>query len=562
MVVAVTISVLGTGPVAASAAAGNYTDLDTAGVHRSAVESLAAEGVFDGTECRPDSFCPTDGVQRWVMAVWLVRILDGTDPAAAKSSRFDDVDPAAWWAPHVNRLAELGITKGCSITPALFCPDETVTRARMASFLVRAFGLPKADAAGFVDVQGGVHAGNIDALAAARVTSGCSTAPLLYCPDGVTSRSQMATFLSRGRKLLAEPLGVPPARLGLPDFYQKYLDADGLSIVAAAQVPDEALRQAARLIDEMLANRDDLRSTIAAQNVRVAIMAESSGLTDLPEFRDMKGEVEPLTGMDWDERTRGGGVGPTDLRPVLVIAEQHILCYDSDVFPNEDIVVHEAAHAVLNMGVERQSGGYDFRQRLERAYRNALDSGLWERTYAATNADEYWAEGVQSWFGLNDPPGPIHNDVNTRAELEEYDPTLAGLIREVFGDADVSSSCHEDSHPTEAEVTGVVTGPDGIPITNIDLWLSRRQGNVTLRWYGRTDTDGKFRLTVPRGSYGLSYILEVDAAPGGQCAGWYSDGSITTTLGDATRINVDGTAYEPIVIRLPAFPGELPGVEC
>ena len=556
--VVVTMSVLGTGPVEASTVAGNYTDLEAAGAHRSAVESLAAEGVFDGTECGPDSFCPTEGVPRWVMAVWLVRILDRTDPDPVGSSRFDDVDPAVWWAPHVDRLAELGITKGCSITPALFCPDETVTRARMASFLVRAFQLSPADPAGFVDVQGGVHAVNIDALAAAGVTSGCSTSPPLYCPDGVTSRSQMATFLSRGSKLVTEPLEVPPARLGLPDFYQKYLDADGIPIVSSAEVPDRVLYAVARIIDDMLSERSDLRKIMARAGTRVAVMANGTTGTDLPEFRGQSG---------LGDRVRGGGFF-SPANNVMAIAEENLVCLADDVFPFEDIAVHEFAHAMYFDGVLNDSNSINFRGRLERSYREAMAADLWKDTYAATNRDEYWAEGVQSWFGLNDPPGPIHNDVNTRAELEEYDPALAGLIREVFGDADISSSCHENSHPqensyaAEAEVSGVVTGPDGIPTANIDLWLSMRHGNVTLRWYGQTDTEGKFRITVPRGSYALSYVLEVDAALGGQCAGWYSDGGITTTLGDATRINVDGTAYEPIVIRLPAFPGELPGVEC
>ena len=71
-----------------------------------------------------------------------------------------------------------------------------------------------------------------------------------------------------------------------------------------------------------------------------------------------------------------------------------------------------------------------------------MDAGLWAGTYAATNADEYWAEGVQSWFDLNDPPGLVHNEINKRAELEEYDPALASLIQEAFGDSVVSSSCH------------------------------------------------------------------------------------------------------------------------
>ena len=228
----------------------------------------------------------------------------------------------------------------------------------------------------------------------------------------------------------------PPADLGLNSFYEKYLDAAGLPIVSSSEVPNDALLRARDIIDDMLKNRPDLRSTIAGLGVRVAVMAESSVLTDLPEFWDLNKTY-------WDKRTRGGGVGPTFTRPVIAIAEENLLCYETDIFPFEDIFVHEFAHAVFNMGVEQQLGGASFRARLETAYEDALGTGLWKYTYAGENPDEYWAEGVQSWFGLNDPPGPIHNEIDTRAELEAYDPALAGIILEVFGDATVSTSCHQ-----------------------------------------------------------------------------------------------------------------------
>lgn len=64
-----------------------------------------------------------------------------------------------------------------------------------------------------------------------------------------------------------------------------------------------------------------------------------------------------------------------------------------------------------------------------------MAKGLWAKTYAAKNAGEYWAEGLQSWFDANlqaDPPNGIHDHVNTRAELEAYDPALARLIAETF----------------------------------------------------------------------------------------------------------------------------------
>ena len=235
------------------------------------------------------------------------------------------------------------------------------------------------------------------------------------------------------------PLGPPPVELGFDPFYGKYLDAGGLPVIASASVADDALRQVKRLVEEMLGNRPDILEKFSENNVRVSVMAASSGITELPELSDLN-EVFP--DVDWDERTRGGGVGPTLARPVVAIAEEHLLCFDSDVFRFEDIFVHEFAHGILNMGVELLPGGSDFRQRLETAYRDAMDAGLWTGTYAATNADEYWAEGVQSWFDLNDPPGPIHNEVNTRQELEAYDPALAAMIQEVFGSAAVHSSCH------------------------------------------------------------------------------------------------------------------------
>ena len=234
-------------------------------------------------------------------------------------------------------------------------------------------------------------------------------------------------------------IGVPPPELGFDAFYGKYLDAGGLPIIASVQVPDEALVQVKRLVEEILGNRSDILVQFRENNVRVAVMVEASGVTELPELSDLY-EFFPDT--DWDERIRGGGVGPTFARPAVAIAEEHLLCYDSDVFRFEDIFVHEFAHGVLNMGVELLPGGREFRERLESAYQRAMETGLWAGTYAATNADEYWAEGVQSWFDLNDPPGPIHNEINTRTELGNYDPTLAALIGEVFGDATVSSSCH------------------------------------------------------------------------------------------------------------------------
>ena len=192
---------------AQSAGAGAFSD-DDGSVHEPALDALASQGVLAGIECGEALICPSEPLKRWEMAVWLVRVLDGADPGAADYPSFSDVDYDAWWAPFVERLFEMGITVGCRRDPLQYCPDRSVTRAQMATFLKRAFDLEPAPAAGFTDVSGGSHAANIDALAAAGITVGCSRDPLQYCPDRSVTRAQMASFLARALGLIELPASV------------------------------------------------------------------------------------------------------------------------------------------------------------------------------------------------------------------------------------------------------------------------------------------------------------------------------------------------------------------
>ena len=186
------------------AALGGFSDVGEGGVHAPAVEALEVGGVFEGTECGEGLFCPGEPVLRWVMAVWLIRVL-GEEPVEGGGSRFADVDGGVWWAPYVEALADVGVTKGCATGPLRFCPEESVTRAQMASFLVRAFGLEASGSVGFEDTAGNTHEANIDALAAGGVTAGCATGPLRYCPAKAVTRAQMATFLARAMGLVEVP---------------------------------------------------------------------------------------------------------------------------------------------------------------------------------------------------------------------------------------------------------------------------------------------------------------------------------------------------------------------
>ena len=186
--------------LAAGAGAQNGFD-DAGGTHEPAINALAGEGILEDTECGERRICPDEPLLRWVMGVWLIRAADESPSTA--SARFTDRDPAVWWTPYVERLAELEITQGCSTSPARYCPDQPVTRGQMATFLARTFDLEDRPPAGFTDTHGNRHAEAINALAAARITTGCGENR--YCPDQPITRGQMTTFLARALNLTARP---------------------------------------------------------------------------------------------------------------------------------------------------------------------------------------------------------------------------------------------------------------------------------------------------------------------------------------------------------------------
>jgi hypothetical protein len=216
----------------------------------------------------------------------------------------------------------------------------------------------------------------------------------------------------------------PPANLSIAPFYTKYVSASGYPIVASSAVNDYALLEAAHIVDMMLARRADIRDAMVASGSRLIIMGCTEFTTDMPEYADF----EPKD--YWDRRARGLGGSQTD--PVCSCAEENVLAYPGDPYRSENILIHEFAHNIHLRGMVNVDDTFD--PRVQSAYDSAMEQGLWKTKYASTNHHEYFAEGVQSWFNNNREPDHDHNHVNTRDELMEYDPRLAALCAEVFGE--------------------------------------------------------------------------------------------------------------------------------
>jgi len=101
------------------------------------VEQLAAEGVTGG--CGGGNYCPDASVTRAQMAVFLLKTSQGSSYAPPPATGiFGDVPVGSFGADFIEDLYNRGVTGGCQASPLLYCPDNSVLRQQMATFLVRA----------------------------------------------------------------------------------------------------------------------------------------------------------------------------------------------------------------------------------------------------------------------------------------------------------------------------------------------------------------------------------------------------------------------------------------
>jgi len=160
---------------------------DDGSIHERDIVALYELGITRG--CDTTRYCPDRSVTRGEMATMLVRAFG---LGGSTGDVFVD-DDSSIHESAIQTLAANGVTNGCA--PERFCPDRGVTRAEMASFLTRILELPPAPSGTFTDTSSSVHASAIDALAQAGITRGCSDDA--FCPQSQVTRAQLASFLIR-----------------------------------------------------------------------------------------------------------------------------------------------------------------------------------------------------------------------------------------------------------------------------------------------------------------------------------------------------------------------------
>ena len=228
--------------------------------------------------------------------------------------------------------------------------------------------------------------------------------------------------------------GIPEGK-NIPSFYQKYIETEGLYVTSSGKVSDEALLKACDIISLMLAKRPDVKAHMVKKGCHVMIIGKDEETCDLPEFAHICNCEDSIKYWNW--RARGFGGAPED-EFSSSCGEENLLALPQDKYAGENILIHEFAHLIHTVGIVGVEPG--FNERLEALRQHAIRKGLWEKTYAVSNKEEYFAECVQSFFNCNryaEPANGVHNWVNRRTKLKTYDPDMYRLLQEYFYEIEI-----------------------------------------------------------------------------------------------------------------------------
>ena len=177
----------------------NFLDVPSNNPFYGDIGKLSARGVTLG--CGNGNYCPGDPITREQMAAFILRAKGEFNPPTPASQRFNDVPPGNPFYNYIDRLAVLQITLGCTPDHLMYCPADPVKRDQMAAFLLRGLGEfnpPTPASQRFSDVPpGNVFYNFVDRMAVLNITLGCTPDHLMYCPNDSVTRAQMAAFLVR-----------------------------------------------------------------------------------------------------------------------------------------------------------------------------------------------------------------------------------------------------------------------------------------------------------------------------------------------------------------------------
>lgn len=216
--------------------------------------------------------------------------------------------------------------------------------------------------------------------------------------------------------------------MGLDRFYRKYCEYEGLLIVGSHRVDDAAFHQAWLYVANMLYNRLDIVEAMLDLDTYIIIMAEDEFLSQMPETADSDRDPADLD-------TFRNSINWGDEPLYAITGEENLLCSTLDepwagqsslVFMLGDLI----AEAMIRDGLYT-----NFDDDVDVALENARANGLWDNSFVVDSSGRYSHYGLQVYFNSavdSVTSGPTDDIINTRSELEQYDPQLYNFIHSIF----------------------------------------------------------------------------------------------------------------------------------
>jgi hypothetical protein len=203
-----------------------------------------------------------------------------------------------------------------------------------------------------------------------------------------------------------------------PAEYTQRREATGLTIVADADVDPKAMDIAVETVDRLFKS-NDLAAPLADDGAYVIVADAKQGVLDLPEFKCMS---ESAANQEFFSHVCG--VADRADYPVVTVNELDLLGKRSGPCAGLNILYHELGHLVQGWAIA-PADYFDIHQ----FYQDALNAGKYQKAYAATNANEYFAEATQAYF-LTVEQGSGKD----RSWLKTYDPQIYELLARIYGD--------------------------------------------------------------------------------------------------------------------------------
>jgi alpha-glucosidase len=232
-------------------------------------------------------------------------------------------------------------------------------------------------------------------------------------------------------------------------FFSKVIEYQGIPIKSSDEVVDEALLAARSRLGMMLSNLPAVCENLRGARAELHIIGRNQVTSDLPEWRFDKGKpLAEYNGLTIDERTRGMG------GRISSCGEENLLKLAQDRYLGRDICVHEFSHCIYQYGIPRA-----LRERFQRQYKASLAKGLWNKAYAGSNDDEFFAELAMWYFGTH---GDMHmtgpKPADGPAGLKAYDPDAFALFDDFFkGGIRISATTRADSTEFEDDPASTYT---------------------------------------------------------------------------------------------------------